>query len=69
MKRNGRHRDGAQAKRRRARIARRLKLKRIAFRRAILALRQLETDAFARFYRPFLTPEQIADLTAAAFAG
>lgn len=70
MKRNGRARNGVEAKRRRARIARRLKLadERRAFAALILGLRQLEVDAFARMYRPLLPPEMIADLTAAAFA-
>lgn len=71
MKRNGRARNGVEAKRRRARIARRLKLvdERRALRALILGLRKFEMDAFARAYRPILTPEQVADLTEAAFAG
>lgn len=63
MKRTGRHRNGIHAKQRRARIARRLKL--IDERRSVAIfiseLERIEKKAFARFYRPFLSPEQIEE--------
>jgi hypothetical protein len=63
MKRNGRSRNGVEAKRRRARIARRLRL--AALRVNLPRLAAFEAESFARDYRPILSPDLVAELSAA----